>query len=150
MSEVLGVETVQVELSRLRLLVREPRRLHAVEDHPFGKNQEADLVERIPRERGERADLELPVAIQPVVQGCTHREEGRPVRIGEVALIMHNDGTMVSQTGTVGNKRSGLSVQIRVNRNCRERPCPRGLRHEADLPGLMAVVEAVDGSLFAL
>ena len=150
MGEELGVETVEVELSGLRLLVREPRRLDAVEDHPFGKDQEADLVERIPRERGDRADLEVPVAIQPVVQGSTEREEGRPVRVGEVVPIMHNDGTMVSRTGTVGNKRSGFSVQIRVNRNCRERPCPRGLRHEANLPGLTAVVEAVDGSLFAL
>src|ERR1035438_3778448 len=93
MGEELGVETVEVELSGLRLLVREPRRLDAVEDHPFGKDQEADLVERISRERGDRADLEVPVAIQPVVQGSTEREEGRPVRIGEVVSIMHNDGT---------------------------------------------------------
>src|ERR1017187_3086121 len=150
MSEELGVETVQVALSGLRLLVRELRRLHAAEHHPFWKNQEAALVERIRREGGERADLELSVAIQPVVQGCTKREEGRPIRIGEVVLIMHNDGTMVSRAGTGGNERSGFSVQLRVNRNCRERPCPRGLRHEANLPGLTAVVEAVDGSLFAL
>jgi hypothetical protein len=69
-AEELGVETVEVELSGLRLLVREPRRPHAVEDHPFGANQEAALVERIPRERSERAELELAVAIQPVVQSC--------------------------------------------------------------------------------
>src|ERR1017187_792529 len=109
MGEELGVETVEIELSGLQLLVREPRRLHAVEDHPFGKNQEADLVERIPRERGDRADLEVPIAIQPVVQGCTEREEGRPVRVGEVIPIMHNDGTMVFQTGTVDRKSTRLN-----------------------------------------
>ena len=65
--EELRVEAIEVELSVVRLHIRKARRSDVVEGHPLGENQKSHFVERIPRERGERADLEIAITIQPVV-----------------------------------------------------------------------------------
>ena len=67
-----------------------------------------------------------------------------------MVLFLYNDRAMVSGAGIVSYKRPGFAVQIRVGRNGSERPGPRGLRHEADLPGVIAIVKTIYGDVFAL
>lgn len=67
-----------------------------------------------------------------------------------MVLFLYNDRAMVSGAGIVSHKSPGFAVQIRVGRNGSERPGPRGLRHEADLPGVIAIVKTIYGDVFAL
>src|ERR1035437_397591 len=150
MSEELGVKPAQVELAGLRLHVREQRRGHAIEQHPLGKNHESHLVKRVARKRRERANLEVAVAIQPVVQSRAKGKLRDQIGIGEMALILNHHGAVIARTGIDNGKRPGFSVQFRIGRYRCERPCSRGVRYEADLPCMIAVVKAVDRDLFPL
>ena len=150
MREELGVKPVQVELAGLRLHVREQWRVHAIEHHPLGEDKEPHLVERVARKRRERANLEVAVAIQPVIQSRAEGKVRGPIGIGEMALILNHHGAVIARTGIDNGKRSGFSVQFRIGRYRCERPCSRGVRHEADPPGVTAVVEAIDRDLFPL
>src|ERR1039458_6540597 len=150
MREELGVKPVQVELAGLRLHVREQWRVHAIEHHPLGEDKEPHLVERVARKRRERANLEVAVAIQPVIQSRAERKVRGPILIGKMALILNHHGTVIARTGIDNGKRSGFSVQFRIDRYRGERACSRSVRHETDLPGAIAVVKAVDRDLFPL
>ena len=81
MGEEPGIEPLKVEFSGPGTGIWKSRRLHVVERHPFGENQKSHLVEWIVCECGERADFEIAVAIQPVVNGRTEREVRRAIGV---------------------------------------------------------------------
>src|SRR5208337_3239719 len=110
------VEAIEVDAAVRCFDVRETRRLDVIEYHPFRKDKEANLGERIFRKSVQSPAFQLRVAVQPVVQGRAEGKIRRPVRIGEVVRVLDPDGTVMVSAGGTDEKCPRFATELRIVR----------------------------------
>jgi hypothetical protein len=142
--EELRVESIKVEAAVPCLDVWEAWRFDMVKCHPFWKYQEANFVERALLKRIESPSLQVSVPIQPVVQRRAERKIWRPISIGEVVRVPYLDRTMIISAGRTHQESPRLATELFVVRQGYVGPFTLLLRHEANLPRMITVIEAVN------